>query len=242
MRLGTSAAAVRAADAVRKTTAEDCVQVTTNRAQRGWHHEQDISAPADDSFLTHSLGINVSRRIDPSNRCARPAIKNALIGEPKRVGRSGSRSFRALAVSHVYLRMGKFAVALLACCLAGTEARACFSPADSKTIFFDETDLTAGIVKDASTVIEVKIIGVRAPAEKFYSGSVGRVERVIRGTLPTETIRILWLPTSCDRELAVGDGGIVAGNVRTGSDGVLELIAVAERVLQRMLRKRGSGN
>jgi hypothetical protein len=140
------------------------------------------------------------------------------------------------------LRMNTFAVALLATCIASAEAVACVSPVLTKTIFFEETDLAADIVKGASTVAEIKIISVGAPAEKFYSASVGRIDRVIRGSLSAETIRILWLPTSCDRELVVGDGGIVAGNLRTGPDGVLELIAVAETVLQRMIRKRGSGN
>jgi hypothetical protein len=125
------------------------------------------------------------------------------------------------------------ALALMAAVLLCNEARACRGVDFEQTVFFDEVPV--GV--DATTILDVVITDVSTTAEKYYWVGFARVERVIRGPVVGNTLKILVLPTSCTRGFGPGASGIVAGELRQDTHGTPELIAISESRYQQQKRK-----
>jgi hypothetical protein len=100
--------------------------------------------------------------------------------------------------------------ALVATCLSCTDAAACFGPAFVRSIFYDE--VPGGT--NAPAIAEVTIIGYSRTAEKEYFVGVGRVDRVFRGEIDSQTIKVLSGLTECLRRYDIGSHGIVIGTLR----------------------------
>ena len=89
----------------------------------------------------------------------------------------------------------------------------------------------AGRAPFAAKVTILQIFDVPRPGfAKHYSSDVSyqglaRVDAVIRGTLKSETVRVVIQPSDCDVPFRAGESGIVAGKVKALDDGSFELTA-----------------
>jgi hypothetical protein len=186
--------------------------------------------------------------------CARQVTAEYAIGEDamrrrevvrrlrdKILDRSGARYILALA-SVTVLRIAS--ASILCGVLLYTDAIACRGENFEETIFFEDVPAksTEPIVAQV-TILQVQEKGPYTaddPYALFYVG-IARVDRLLRGTLSSDTIKILAPFNDCQRGFGVGASGIVLGTTRIGSDGVLELMAISEMQIERRERQR-SGN
>jgi hypothetical protein len=117
------------------------------------------------------------------------------------------------------------ALLLLEACVAS--ALACRDPESQQTIFVDHfVDRLVARV-DASIIAQVTITDVSTTADNDYFVGFARVDRVLKGTLEAQSIRILSLLSDCNPAYDAGAKGIVAGAIRRNVGGVPELIAVS---------------
>jgi hypothetical protein len=116
-----------------------------------------------------------------------------------------------------------------------TEALACLGPTLEQTIIFEDPSLSL----DAAVIVQVTITDVSEvidPSNGWVSAVMSaRVEKVIRGSIDSKTLKIATYLGNCTR-LGVGNG-IVAGELRRDAKGDLELMAVQESRAERDLRK-----
>jgi hypothetical protein len=128
-----------------------------------------------------------------------------------------------------------FAFGLIFVCISCTEALACLVPSLEQTIIFDDPPTSL----DAPVIAEVTITDMSEaidPSNGWVLAVMNaRVEKVIRGSIDSKALKIVTYLSDCSR---VGVGhGIVAGELRRGAKGDLELMAVQESGAERDLRK-----
>jgi len=107
-------------------------------------------------------------------------------------------------------------------------ALACRSPDSITTPFYD--DIPTGA--DAQAIVEVTVMGLTTSARyprRGYSVAWAKIIKVHRGPLKKyDTIKIVTGSSSCDIPLAVGQRGIVLGELDRDPEAVFELIAISE--------------
>lgn len=134
--------------------------------------------------------------------------------------------------------------ALLSSCLVlvsfhSDQALACIVPSQGRTPFFD--DIPANI--DKPVILRVTVTSLlespwdpkwNDPASKRRSfNALARVDRVLKGSIDSETVRLAAPPSSCDRPFAIGDSGIVIGTPRVRESGMIELHLISESMDER---------
>ena len=92
------------------------------------------------------------------------------------------------------------------------------------SIFYD--DVPGNV--DASAIVEVTIIAFVDTNRSGYLVGTAKVERVIKGDINSDTIRVLTGIGDCLPKFPVGTRGIVIGNIRRDEQGVIELMAIPE--------------
>jgi hypothetical protein len=125
---------------------------------------------------------------------------------------------------------------LMMSCLASSSALACFDPSSQSSVFFGSVPPELA----SPVVASVRVLKVLDPlfGDASYFGHA-RVEKLIRGTIKGNVIKLVANPTSsCQQPFRVGDAGIVIGSVSYGGD-LPEFAALAESMSQRMLREKG---
>ena len=134
---------------------------------------------------------------------------------------------------------GILALGLILACAVSTNASACVNPASQTTIFFK--NLPDGI--DAPVAAEVTVIKlVDAPGRLYYGGKssfagLARVERLLKGTIGSSTIKLIGPSrSSCNQSFDVGATGIVLGRMTDDGD-VPAFEAIAESYKARKLRE-----
>jgi hypothetical protein len=100
---------------------------------------------------------------------------------------------------------------------------------------------------DEPVIVEIIVTGLfesswkaewDAPFGKRRSFNVlAHVDRILKGSVDGETIRIAVPPTSCDKPLAVGESGIVIGTPRSSESGAIELYLISESIDGRAMRR-----
>jgi hypothetical protein len=109
-------------------------------------------------------------------------------------------------------------------CLVCKEAKACILPSSQTGVLFDH--VPAGI--DAPVVVEVTVVSREAnvdmPNHARLAVLNARVDKVIKGTLDSDVLRIVTYLNSCSR-IGVGHG-FVAGMLRQDPQRGLELLAI----------------
>jgi hypothetical protein len=106
-------------------------------------------------------------------------------------------------------------LAMSAACLVSSDALACVHPRNQTSIFF--TSVPSYLA--SPIVAQVRILKVLNPLAdgSAYSGHA-RVEKVIRGTIKGDVIRLVSHSMStCDRPFRVGDAGLVVGSIQYGA-------------------------
>ena len=125
-----------------------------------------------------------------------------------------------------------FAVAAFLACLAAEPASACRGPMFEQSLFFDA--VPAGI--DAGAIANVFVMAVVPDGHRQVA--VAYVRQTIRGSFDQWwPVYVVSVPTSCGPYVRAGDRGILAGELRRGAYGMLELIPVTETRGQRDARK-----
>ena len=119
------------------------------------------------------------------------------------------------------------------CLLSGT-AVAC-QPISLTSIFFPTVPtVPAGV--DAPIIAEITIIKLirgkaavaRGSEDRVSFEGDARVERVIKGVIDAQTIRVVAPSvTTCDEPFGIGYSGIVLGSTRRNDEGLLELRAIS---------------
>ena len=124
--------------------------------------------------------------------------------------------------------------ATLSATLASTSALACFDPRNQTRIFFASVPAEMA----SPVVASVRIVKLLEPRSgSSYSGHA-RVEKVLRGAIKGDVIKIVTHPVSiCDLPFRVGEAGIVVGAVRYVDGDLPEFAALAESVNQRAKRE-----
>jgi hypothetical protein len=125
---------------------------------------------------------------------------------------------------------------VVAICLVSvtpTRALACFAPDFMQTVFFDE--VPHGV--DAPAIVQVKIIDVSTANPEGYFVGIGKVEKVIKGNIDSDTIRVLTVISDCELKFPVGAQGIVMGDIQRDSNGEIEILAIAEPFYARRNKK-----
>lgn len=116
------------------------------------------------------------------------------------------------------------ALCLIVGCLVFDRAEACLVASSASGVLFDH--IPEGI--DAPVVVEVTIVGreadISSPQHTPLAVMNARVERVIRGTLDSDTLKVVTYLSSCTR-LIVGHG-FIAGTLEHDAQLGLELIAI----------------
>lgn len=114
---------------------------------------------------------------------------------------SRNRFSRSLVTALLFLLLG----------YAGTSATlACQGRQFERPVLFEQRDIAAGI--DAPFIVEVTIESITDGPDNSLLARA-RVHRWIKGVLEGDQILLAVIPWSCDRGLAVGARGIVAGAV-----------------------------
>ena len=123
---------------------------------------------------------------------------------------------------------------LLASCLASTGALACFDSRDQTRIFFASVPAEMA----SPIVASVRIVKLLEPhSGASYSGHA-RVEKVLRGTIKGDLIKLVTHPMSiCDLPFRVGEAGIVVGSIRYVDGDLPEFAALAESANRRLKRE-----
>jgi hypothetical protein len=114
------------------------------------------------------------------------------------------------------------------CCLSA-QSVAC-SPSGEQTYIFSyaPTDVDAYVIVEVT--IEERERDILDPKTLVPLTAVmkARVDRVIRGQVSAKTFRIVVGLSDCIRSLAAGNKGFVAGDLRNGSNGDVELVPIIE--------------
>jgi hypothetical protein len=109
---------------------------------------------------------------------------------------------------------------------------ACRGPTLERTIFFARPPAI-----EADVIVNVTITKIvegapqsvfTAPGDRTVSfEGWARINRVVRGSVSEQVIKIRAPATSCDHPFSVGMSGFVAGTLRQDSAGATELLAVS---------------
>jgi hypothetical protein len=119
---------------------------------------------------------------------------------------------------------------------------ACIMASLLRTPFFD--DIPPGF--DQPVIIEITVMTLldssypnqNRPIDKHRSFNViARVDRVLRGSIDTETVTIIAPTSSCDFALVVGNAGIVMGTPHRRGDGIVELRVVSQSAEEAFRRR-----
>ena len=123
---------------------------------------------------------------------------------------------------------------LVATCLASTTTLACFDPRNQTRIFFASVPAEMASPVVASVRI-VKLLEPRSGAS--YSGHA-RVEKVLRGTIKGDLIKVVTHPMSiCDLPFRIGEAGIVVGSISYVEGNLPEFAALTQSENQRLKRE-----
>jgi hypothetical protein len=126
---------------------------------------------------------------------------------------------------------------LIAVSLARGDAVACLGRFAEWTIFFDAVPHDV----DAPAIVEVTI--TNADETQRPDGAMAgtaHVDRVIKGPIDVENLRLLAAVSSCGGGFTTGERGIVMGELRRDAQGVLELQAIHQTWGQREARKNAA--
>ena len=123
---------------------------------------------------------------------------------------------------------------LVATCLASTTALACFDPRNQTRIFFTSVPMEMA----SPVVASIRIVKLLEPRSgSSYSGHA-RVEKVFRGTIKGDLIKLVTHPMSiCDLPFRVGEAGIVVGSISYVEGHLPEFAALTESENQRLKRE-----
>jgi hypothetical protein len=112
------------------------------------------------------------------------------------------------------------------CLVPGTSTRAvaCFAPVEMQTVFHDE--VPDGV--DAPAIVQVRIVDVSYKHPDGYFVGIGKVEKVIKGNIDRDTVRVLTAISDCLLKFPVGAHGIVMGDMQRDSNGEIEILAISE--------------
>lgn len=125
----------------------------------------------------------------------------------------------------------------------GGQAFACIMPSLERTPFFD--DIPANF--DEPVIVEITVIGLlesswdlnwrHPPNERRSFNVLAHVDRVLKGAIDTETIKVVAPPSSCDRPFALGQSGIVMGAPLLRENRIVELRVVSQSIDERLRRR-----
>jgi hypothetical protein len=123
----------------------------------------------------------------------------------------GCASERASQPSFLGLISALSVVAAI-CLVFGTSSRAlaCIGPVDRQTVFYDE--VPDGVV--APAIVQVTIVDLSYTHPAGYFVGIGKVEKVIKGNIDRDTVRVLSVISDCQNMYPVGARGIVIGSMR----------------------------
>jgi hypothetical protein len=126
-------------------------------------------------------------------------------------------------------------VGLILVCVASSAALACRGPFSETTIIFDEVPTSM----DAPIILEVTITDMSEEVDSSsglpFAVMNAQVERVIRGAVETDNLKIVSDLSDCSR-LGLGRG-IVAGSLRSDAQRGVELLAIQESKADRAIRR-----
>jgi len=114
-------------------------------------------------------------------------------------------------------------------------ALACIGPSQEQTVFFETSDIAAGI--DGPAIAQVTISEVRVSPDGNHWVGVAAVEKVIKGPIDSRTIHVLVFPTSCSRGLGSGAHGIIVGTLNRNRNGIIEVTARTDTLDARSRRR-----
>jgi hypothetical protein len=122
--------------------------------------------------------------------------------------------------------LSALSVVVAICLVPGTSTRAlaCFGPVNQMTVFYDE--VPDGV--DAPVIVQVRIIDVSNTHPAGYFVGIGKVEKVIKGHIDRDTVRVLTVLSDCENRFPVGAHGIVMGDIQRDSNGEIEILAIPE--------------
>jgi hypothetical protein len=127
------------------------------------------------------------------------------------------------------------ALCLIVGCLVFDQAEACLVASSQSGVLFDH--IPEGI--DAPVIVEVTIVSrgadISSPDHTRLVVMNARVERVVRGTLDSDTFKVVTYLGSCTR-IVLGHG-FVAGTLDHGAQLGLELIAI-QRSYESLTQRR----
>lgn len=119
---------------------------------------------------------------------------------------------------------------LAASCCLSAQSVACISPSSELTYIYSyaPTDVDASVIVEVT--IEERERDILDPKTLVPLKAVmkGRVERVIKGQVSAKTLGIVVELNDCIRSLAAGIKGFVAGELRSDSNGDVELVPIIE--------------
>jgi hypothetical protein len=138
-----------------------------------------------------------------------------------------------------------FAVCIISVtCGISAPAIACRGPDFERTIFFDRvpTDLGTEIIV---RVTITKLIGTakgsvftRSNDERYSFIGLAHIDKIFRGVIVGDVIKVRAPNLSCDHPFSVGLKGIVAGRLSSDDTGAVELLAISESGIARRKRER----
>jgi hypothetical protein len=122
--------------------------------------------------------------------------------------------------------LSALSVVVAICLVSGTSSRAlaCLAPVEMQTVFYDE--VPDGV--DAPVIVQVRIIDVSYKHPAGYFVGIGKVEKVIKGNIDRDTVRVLTVLSNCEYRLPVGAHGIAIGDMQRDSNGEIEILAISE--------------
>jgi hypothetical protein len=131
--------------------------------------------------------------------------------------------------------LSALSVVTAVCLVSGTSTRAlaCLAPSYMQTVFFDE--VPDGV--DAPAIVQVRIIDVSHTHPAGYFVGIGKVEKVIKGDIDRDTVRVLTVLSDCENRFPVGAHGIVMGDMQRDSNGEIEILAISEPFYARRNKK-----
>lgn len=130
-----------------------------------------------------------------------------------------------------------FCIAVLAASFVTADANACLVYSSHLRMLFDE--IPFGL--DAPVIARITGIGVLPGASKGGAVVLARIDKVIKGELDGEFVRLAYLLTSCgpaDPKHYVGASGIVLGTLARNDEGALELRPIYDNDNQLWQRER----
>jgi hypothetical protein len=127
--------------------------------------------------------------------------------------------------------LSPLSVVVAVCLVLGTSSRAlaCIVPDFMQTVFRDE--VPDGV--DAPVIVQVTIVDLSYTHPDGYFVGIGKVEKVIKGNIDRDTVRVLSVISDCQNMYPVGARGIVIGSMQRNSNGEIEILAIPERFEER---------